>query len=140
MIRKLADGDINEVMSIWLNTNILAHEFIKENYWRENFEYVQDELRKAEVYVYKENNEIYGFVGIVNGYIAGIFIKEDKQSKGFGKELLDYCKVKYNNLTLEVYEKNSRAVGFYKREGFEIINKLVDDDTQEVEYLMSWTK
>ena len=140
MIRKLADGDINEVMSIWLNTNILAHEFIKENYWRENFEYVESELKKAEVYVYEENNEIYGFVGIVNGYIAGIFIKEDKQSKGFGKELLDYCKLKYDKMSLKVYEKNSRAVAFYKKEGFELTDKIVDNDTKEVEYLMSWTK
>lgn len=140
MIRKLADKDINEVMNIWLDTNILTHEFIKEDYWRENFEYVENELIKSEVYVYEKNSEIYGFIGIVNGYIAGIFIKKDKQSKGFGKELLDYCKLRYSRLSLKVYEKNSKAIRFYKREGFNIINKTVDDDTQEVEFLMSWTK
>ena len=38
----------------------------------------------------------------------------------FGKILLNYAKDKRNKLYLNVYQKNARAISFYKREGFEI--------------------
>ena len=42
------------------------------------------------------------------------------QSQGIGKILLNYAKDKRNKLHLNVYQKNARAISFYKREGFEI--------------------
>ena len=42
------------------------------------------------------------------------------QSQGIGKILLNYAKDKRNKLYLNVYQKNARAMSFYKREGFEI--------------------
>lgn len=32
MIREFKEKDINEVMEIWLDTNIKAHKFVDENY------------------------------------------------------------------------------------------------------------
>ena len=38
------------------------------------------------------------------------------QSQGLGKILLNYAKDKRNKLHLNVYQKNARAISFYKRE------------------------
>lgn len=140
MIRKLKEKDINIVMEIWLETNISAHNFISKEYWMNNYEFVKNELPKSEIYVYEERDNIYGFIGIINGYIEGIFVKEEHQSKGIGKKLLDYCKEKYSKLLLNVYEKNYNAIRFYNREKFKITGKKIDSTTKEVEYDMEWKK
>jgi putative acetyltransferase len=88
----------------------------------------------------ESNKEIVGFVGMDNGYIAGIFIKNSMRSKGIGKELLEFCKDKYDTLSLSVYERNVGAIDFYKREGFDIKNNQIDENTGEEEYYMVWSR
>ena len=60
------------------------------------------------------------------------------QSSGIGKLLLDYAKDRKSKLLLKVYQKNTRAVRFYQREGFEIQSEGLDDDTDEKDYAMIW--
>lgn len=43
-------------------------------------------------------------------------------------------------MLLHVYEKNSRAVAFYRREGFECRDRHVEEDTGEMEWTMAWMK
>ncbi len=140
MIRNFLREDLAKVMEIWLNANFQAHDFITHEYWISNYNMVEKNLPKAEVYVYEDENMIKGFVGVDNGYIAGLFISSNQQSKGLGKELLEAVKSKYKELKLRVYKNNVRAVYFYQREGFEIIEKRVDKNTGELEYLMIWRK
>ncbi|MHC1747231.1 MAG: N-acetyltransferase [Cellulosilyticaceae bacterium] len=140
MIREFTMDDLERVMAIWLDTNIQAHDFIANEYWIRNFDMVKNILPEAELYVYEIHNEIGGFVGINSGYIQGIFIAEKMQSNGIGKLLLEKCKQHYGSLRLNVYEKNSRAVEFYLREGFTVDKKQIDEDTKEIEYLMTWTR
>ena len=52
------------------------------------------------------------------------------QSQGIGKILLNYAKDKRNKLYLNVYQKNARAMPFYKREGFEIQHSGLDVERQ----------
>lgn len=52
MIRKFEKSDINSVAEIWLDTNIKAHSFVSQQYWRNNFELVKESLNQAEVYVF----------------------------------------------------------------------------------------
>lgn len=140
MIRKLQKTDIDTVSQIWLDANRDAHDFIPAEYWENNFLPVKKMLLQAEVYVYMDEckNEIEGFVGLDQEYIAGIFVRKEVRSEGIGKALLDFVKGKKQELTLNVYKKNERAVRFYEREGFQIIDRTVDKSTDEKEYLMKW--
>lgn len=140
MIRKFAEQDLTTVMGLWLKTNIQTHDFIPTAYWEENFPAVQEALPMAEVYVYMMEGKIAGFIGIMEEYIAGIFVDRQAWSKGIGKELLDYAKSRKARLTLRVYQKNKRAVRFYEREGFQIQQKAVDENTGEKELLMAWER
>lgn len=140
MVRNFKNADIDKIMEIWLNSNIEAHNFIDKSYWEKNFEMVKNTLPQAEIYIYEENNNIMGFVGLVENYIAGIFVEKNFRGKGTGKKLLDYAKSIKNNLTLNVYEKNIDAVKFYKREGFTVEKFGIDKNTDEREFMMSWEK
>lgn len=138
MIRKLRKADINKVADIWLDTNIKAHYFIPAQYWKRNFDLVKELLLQATVYVYEDKQEIQGFVGLSDEYIEGIFVSAEMQSQGIGKILLNYVKGKRNKLILNVYQKNTRAISFYQREGFEIQYSGLDEATGEKDYVMAW--
>ena len=138
MIRELRKVDINKVAEIWLDTNIKTHYFISAQYWKSNFELVKELLLQATVYVYEDKQEIQGFIGLSNEYIEGIFVSAEMQSQGIGKILLNYVKGKRNKLILNVYQKNTRAISFYQREGFEIQHSGLDEATGEKDYIMAW--
>lgn len=140
MIRSLKNSDLESVMQIWLDTNIKAHNFISKDYWTDNFDLVKEILPQAEVYVYEDeaSNTIQGFAGMTDNYIAGIFVSDKSQSKGIGTKLLNYVKNLKQELTLSVYQKNVRAVKFYKRENFEIQSANIDENTGEKELIMCW--
>ena len=55
MIRKMQNIDINRVADIWLKTNLKAHYFISEQYWKSNYELVKEMMSQAEVYVYEDD-------------------------------------------------------------------------------------
>lgn len=138
MIREFQRDDINKVADIWLDTNIKAHNFIPAEYWKSNFKSVKEALLLAEVYVYEYDTEIQGFIGLNDEYIEGVFVSDEYQSQGIGARLLNYIKNNRDKLSLSVYQKNSRAISFYQREGFEIQCEALDEATGEKEYLMIW--
>ncbi|HPD01200.1 MAG TPA: GNAT family N-acetyltransferase [Acetivibrio sp.] len=124
-------------MKLWLETNITAHDFIDEKYWRSKYEQVKEMMPKATIYVY-EDDFIKGFTGLSGNYVAGIFVEANSQSKGIGKALLDHIKGINKELFLHVYKKNERAVRFYIREGFFIKGEQTDNNTNETELVMKW--
>ena len=131
MVRKLQKADIDRVADIWLDTNLKAHDFISAQYWKRNFELVKEMLLQAEVYVYESDQKIQGFIGLNNDYIEGIFVSDKMQND---------TKDKRNELRLNVYRKNTRAISFYQREGFEIQSDGLDEATGEKDYVMVWKK
>lgn len=138
MIRKFSKTDISRIADIWLDANIKAHYFIPSQYWKDNFELVKEMFLQAEIYVYEDKNQIQGFIGLDNCYIAGIFVCSEAQSLGIGKRLLDFAKSVKEQLSLSVYQKNTRAIKFYQRENFIIKCEETDNDTGEKEYFMIW--
>lgn len=140
MIRKFEMKDTKRVMQIWLDVNIEAHNFVPGDYWLSNYQSVQEQLLQADIYVYEQDEEIQGFVGMMDDYLAGIFVDKKCRSMGIGKELLECVKQNYPAFSLNVYQKNRRAVDFYLREGLSIISNGIDEDTSETDYTMVWSK
>ncbi|MFT9496829.1 N-acetyltransferase [Anaerosolibacter sp.] len=139
MIKELDVSKIEKIMEIWLKANVKAHDFISEDYWKENYDFVKEALPQATVHVYEEDGEIMGFIGIINkSYIAGLFVSNQHQSKGIGSRLVEKCKEYYPILRLDVYAKNFKAIRFYEKHGFKIEQEKENDDTREIEYSMIW--
>ena len=142
MIRKFESRDLDAVMQIWLHGNLDAHPFIPASFWTDHFEMVRDMLPQAELYVHENEatRQIDGFIGLTENHIEGIFVAKAARSKGIGKALLDYAKSRRPRLTLGVYQKNERALAFYRREQFAIHSEGIAEDTNEAEIQMLWTR
>jgi putative acetyltransferase len=140
MIRDFEIDELETIMEIWLKTNIDAHDFINESYWKENYKLVKELLPNATLFLYEDNNVIEGFIGLTESFVAGLFINATSQSKGIGKALLDYVKENHSELSLQVYKKNVSAVKFYLREDFVVLKEQIDKNTGEVELVMNWSK
>ena len=133
MIRKFESRDLDAVMQIWLHGNLDAHAFIPADFWTDHFEMVRDILPQAELYVHENEatRQIDGFIGLSESHIEGIFVAKSARSKGIGKALLEYAKSRKPRLTLSVYQKNERAIAFYRREKFVVQSEGIDEDTNE---------
>ena len=140
MIRKFRDEDTTNVMTIWTKGNFEAHDFIDKDYWLLNYNKVKNEyLKKAETYVYVENDEIKGIISLLNNeYIGALFVRKEYRKKGVGRKLVNFVKNKYEKLVLKVYEKNINAILFYVSLGFVNQKIQIDKETNEKEYIMEW--
>lgn len=142
MIRKFETQDLGTVMQIWLHGNLDAHAFIPASFWTGHFEIVRNMLPQAELYVHEseDTRQIDGFIGLTGNHIEGIFVAKAARSKGVGKALLEYAKSRKPSLTLSVYQKNQRALAFYRRKQFVVQSEGIDEDTNEAEIQMLWTR
>lgn len=138
MIRKFAMSDIDDVMDIWLKTNISTHDFIDSGYWESNYDSVKEAIQDAEIYVYDADGMIRGFIGVIDDYIAGLFVEQQFQSMGIGSKLLSHAKGLKTSLKLGVYAENKKAVDFYEKHGFTVSMENMDEETGHVEYEMVW--
>lgn len=140
MIRKFKKKDTERVMQIWLEVNIETHDFVPSKYWLSQYQSVQKQILQADIYVYEQDKEIQGFVGMMDDYLAGIFVDKKCRSMGIGKSLLECVKKNYPAFSLNVYQKNRRAVNFYLREGLSIVSKEIDENMGETDYTMAWNQ
>lgn len=140
MIRAFDPGDLEQVIDLWLATNLTAHAFIPASYWCERREEVRALLPGATIFVYSDGAAILGFIGLMENYIAGIFVSGAAQSQGIGTALLNHAKAERETLSLAVYKKNTRAVAFYRRQGFLPVCQQVEESTGEPEITMRWER
>ena len=95
MIRKLLNGDIDRVADIWLKTNLKAHYFISNQYWKSNYELVKEMMSQYEVYVFEADKNDTRICRTKMMNISKVFfVSDEMQSCGIGKLLLDYVKDK----------------------------------------------
>ena len=122
-----------------------------------NFDQVEKEFHDPNTtLLFTESEEkITGFMKINNGgaqsekfdslslELERIYLLEEHQGKGYGKEMVDYFEQMGRGLAVDmiwlgVWKKNPRAVSFYQRLGFEIFDEhdyLLGTDLQR-DYLM----
>ncbi len=139
MIRDLNEKDLNVVIEIWYTASVIAHDFIPSNYWQEKKEDMKNMyIPSSNTFVYEDNNQLLGFISLVDNYIAAIFVATNVQGKGIGQKLMQFAKNKFSNLQLGVYAKNYQAIEFYRKQGFKIILETIDEPTGEIEVVMEF--
>ncbi len=140
MIRKIKkdNRELETIMDIWLQATIKAHPFIEEEYWRKNYIQVKENyLPNSDTYLYIEESKVIGFISIINEeFIGALFVSPEQQRCGVGGKLINFAKQKYSKLTLAVYSENKNAVLFYKKMGFEILQKQLNEDSHVEEFVM----
>lgn len=140
MIREWRSKDISPLLTLWLESTIFAHPFIAAQYWYDSEMLVREVyLPSARTWVWEENSKLLGFVSVLESqYVGALFVHPDALRKGIGKALLDHVKQRFDALSLEVYQKNDRAVNFYHAQGFRIEDSAWQEETQHPTWIMNW--
>lgn len=139
MIRDSRTDDINAIMKLWLDTNLEVHDYVPKEYFTDHYDSVKAAISKG-VTVYEDDGEILGFIGLINSYIAGLFVNKDRRSEGIGSRLVEYVKKNHETLSLDVFLNNGQAIKFYLKEGFHVVHRQQSDETGFEEYHMEWRK
>ena len=83
------------------------------------------------IFVY-DDGAVKGFIHIDSQEVKKLFVEPILQGQSIGSALLQYAIEKFNVNTLWVLEKNTRALSFYKRHGFQATNdQRLEEDTTE---------
>lgn len=135
---KVREATANDVVAIrdvatkaWYNTylNIYAastiNELLAASY---NEQHLKKRLEDQLFLVAEENEEIIGFANFIYGkelYLSAHYVHPESQHKGYGSSLLDkgleHFQGKYEDVYLEVDNKNKDAIKYYQNHGFDIV-------------------
>lgn len=141
MIRKADEADLDQLVEIWYQASLQAHDFIKKEYWKANKIAMRKQyLPSSETYLLASGVRILGFIALVENDVAAIFVSPHGQGQGVGTLLLNHAKKMRHNLQLKVYKKNRPSVAFYQKKGFVEVSELIDAETGEIELIMKWHK
>jgi putative acetyltransferase len=140
MIREWCNDDTSPLLTLWMESTIHAHPFIDETYWHESEALVRDVYLPAAVtWVWEEDGVVKGFVSVMESqFVGALFVAPDAERRGIGSALLNHVKQHFSELSLEVYQKNSRAVNFYHTLGFRIEDSAWQEETQHPTWIMRW--
>ena len=92
-----------------------------------------------QIWVYDDNGIVKGFVWVDDEQIKKLFVEPVLQSRGIGASLLEHAVTELGATYLWALEKNTRAIEFYKRHGFRVMDeKMLEEGTTE--YLVKLIK
>ncbi len=138
-IRLNKKTEINKIVEIWYEASLIAHNFVDKDYWKsQRTEMEEKYIPMSETYVVNDENDIVGFVSMIDNYLAALFIDFKHHGRGYGKELLHFIKRQKESIHVKVYKKNNKAIDFYLKNGFVIKEESLDEHTSEEEFLMEW--
>jgi len=96
----------------------------------EDLEYFENIIKDQTVKVFQDEDRVVGFCAYKDSWLNHLYIMPEYQHRGIGKSLLDQAKADNSELHLWVFQKNTNAIDFYEKNGFELL-KLSDDLTNE---------
>ncbi|GIH21732.1 acetyltransferase [Acrocarpospora phusangensis] len=131
IVRPYAEADQDAVVGVWSRSARLAHPFVDgEGVGARADEMREVHLRQADMWVaLDETGEIVGLLGLLGAEIGGLFVDPPSQGRGIGRLLVEHAAAIHGELTVEVYELNERACGFYRRMGFVPFGSRVESET-----------
>ena len=129
-----------EVFNYRLN---FYHIFQDDNFYFQEMQVLnvinENKKRLGQLWVYDDNGIVKGFMWVDSQQIKKLFVEPVLQSRGIGSKLLEYAVEKLGATYLWALEKNTRAIAFYKRHGFQTTEeKMLEEGT--VEYLVKLIK
>ncbi|MEH6453791.1 MAG: N-acetyltransferase [Psychromonas sp.] len=138
MIRTYVEQDIEDLLSIWLNASIKAHDFVNAEFWLSQLESMRNiYIPASETYVFEKDAEVVGFYCLYESNLAAIFVTPELQGQGIGKQLISHAKKQRTALSLSVYKENAASYQFYLAQGFKVVSEQADQHTGHQQYTMA---
>ena len=99
----------------------------------------ENKKRLGQLWVYDDNGIVKGFMWVDSQQIKKLFVEPVLQSRGIGSKLLEYAVDKLGATYLWALEKNTKAIAFYQKHGFQTTEeKMLEEGTAE--YLVKLIK
>ena len=99
----------------------------------------ENKKRLGQLWVYDDNGIVKGFMWVDSQQIKKLFVEPVLQSRGIGSKLLEYAVDKLGATYLWALEKNTRAIAFYQKHGFQLTEeRMLEEGTTE--YLVKLSK
>ncbi|NDV46612.1 acetyltransferase [Paludibacter sp. 221] len=124
-ISNALQADYPELVKVWGNSVKATHHFLN----KDDFQLIKQSLAKdyfpaVDLYLIRGNrNKVTGFIGVAGNKLEMLFVDANKRGQGIGKLLLNYAIVNLGIDEVDVNEQNEQAVGFYKKQGFEVVKR-----------------
>ena len=145
MFEKLNSKHFADIMDIHAKSIFPVWKSLGRKHNRENImEFVKELFEIGEVYGYFVDKNIVGTLEInfrdgEKGVIEFILVLPEFQGKGVSKELMKFAehffsKKEIKTITLEVIQKNKRAVNFFKRVGYKTTKEFLKNEVPK--YIM----
>jgi putative acetyltransferase len=76
------------------------------------------------------------------GWVEHLYVDPTAQGQGLGSALLNQVMVGHSHLRLRVFQKNTRAISFYTRRGFRLVelNDGSGNEEREPDALYEWRR
>ena len=121
MIRNFKESDIHDIETIYeKSNNALSLKTEPGFFSRDKKNFISKTVRNCRNLVYENEGKAVGIISCSHDYLEGLFVLPEYWNRGIGSELLKSVLSEKNELSLQVYSDNKRAVGFYRKHGFEI--------------------
>ena len=99
----------------------------------------EDKRHLDQLWVYDDDGIIKAFMWVDAQQIKKLFVEPVLQSQGIGSELLTYATTELEATYLWALEKNTRAIVFYQKHGFQLTEeRMLEEGTTE--YLVKLIK
>jgi putative acetyltransferase len=117
--------DYPELTRLWEASVRSTHDFLPDQYISllKNLLLTQY-LDAVNLFCTRDSHlHITGFAGTTPGKLEMLFIAPEYRGLGLGKKLLNYAIENFQVQELDVNEQNPQALGFYEKQGFEVIGR-----------------
>jgi putative acetyltransferase len=122
-------SDFTELARIWEASVRATHDFLPDSYIMLLKNLVLTRYLDAVMLICTKDTHqrISGFAGVAAGKVEMLFIDPQHRGQGLGRQLLRYAIERMNADELDVNEQNPQALGFYFKQGFEVIGRTEHD-------------
>ena len=122
-------SDYARLAQIWEDSVRATHDFLPDSYIDMLKNLVLTRYLDAVMLICTKDvrQHITGFAGVSAGKVEMLFIDPHYRGQGLGQQLLQYAVTSMNADELDVNEQNPQALGFYFKQGFEVIGRTEHD-------------
>ncbi|MFL1492634.1 GNAT family N-acetyltransferase [Pseudomonas antarctica] len=122
-------SDYAQLAQIWEDSVRATHDFLPDSYIVLLKDLVLRRYLDSVMLICTKDarQRITGFAGVAASKIEMLFIDPQYRGQGLGQQLLRYAIEHLNADELDVNEQNPQALGFYFKQGFEVIGRAEHD-------------
>lgn len=127
-IRNSNTTDTERAIDIWRDAVDATHHFLTPEHRSAIEHEVQSFLPNAPLWLaVDEFDQALGFMLLDGHHIEALFIDPAHHGKGIGKALIAHAVHLHGDISTDVNEQNTQAVGFYQRLGFKVTGTSPQD-------------